>query len=129
MNCTTYQREAHRFASCGGNKMYPALGLCEEAGEVAGKVAKFIRKHDGDAPITADKAKILAANKMVDDVFVEDCEKFRSDLSKELGDVCWMVAELCTAYGLDLEEVLENNIAKLTDRLNRGVIVGEGDNR
>ena len=41
----------------------------------------------------------------------------------------WMIAELCTVYGLDLGEVMAEKIEKLEDRLNRGVIVGEGDNR
>jgi NTP pyrophosphatase (non-canonical NTP hydrolase) len=50
-------------------------------------------------------------------------------LQKELGDVMWMVAEICSVYGFALEEILENNIAKLEDRKNRNVIVGEGDNR
>ena len=40
-----------------------------------------------------------------------------------------MIAELCSLYGLELETVMDKNIAKLIDRRNRGVIVGEGDNR
>lgn len=59
----------------------------------------------------------------------KDDVTFRSDLEKELGDCCWMIAELCSLYGLELETVMDKNIAKLTDRRNRGVIVGEGDNR
>lgn len=130
MNAVAYQKEAHKFATYGDNIMYPALGLSEEAGEVAGKIAKFIRKHGGQSPIPDVDAVI----RMIDDgdlnsEFVEDMNKFKSDVEKELGDVMWMVAELCTVYGLDLEEVMENNIAKLDDRKSRGVIVGEGDNR
>ena len=124
MNASEYQGKAHDFASYGDNAMYPALGLAEEAGEVCGKIAKFIRKNTGVQP----------AN-----MYRDDCpsimdwnaknEQFRKDLSKELGDVMWMVAELCTVYGLDLGEVMSENIGKLTDRKKRGVIVGEGDNR
>lgn len=120
MNPKTYQDEAHKFAQYDKNAMYPTLGLCEEAGEVVGKIAKYIRKHDGQTPPCFE-----TVNSVNDNDFVE----FRKNLSKELGDVCWMVAELCSTYGLDLEEVMEENIAKLTDRANRGVIVGEGDNR
>ena len=129
MNCTAYQKEAHKFAAYGGNANYPALGLCEEAGEVAGKIAKFIRKHNGVEPQTIDNAKLLVDKKIMNADFIDDCQKFRNDICKELGDVCWMVAELCTVFELNLDDVLDNNIVKLTDRAERGVIIGEGDNR
>lgn len=122
MNAKEYQQKAHEFASYGGNAMYPALGLAEEAGEVCGKVAKFIRKHAGEAPMTAEYELTYSVT-MTDDI------QFRSGLAKELGDVCWMVAELCTVYGLDMGDVMKGNIEKLADRKERGVIVGEGDNR
>lgn len=122
MNSKTYQDKAHEFAQYGQNAMYPALGLAEEAGEVAGKIAKYIRKNGGQTPTNAYDANGGAPESDAD-------REFRKDLSKELGDVCWMVAELCTVYGLDLEEVMEENIAKLNDRKARGVIDGSGDNR
>lgn len=124
MNALEYQNKAHGFASYGDNAMYPALGLAEEAGEVCGKIAKFIRKNMGFPPATAthdDYPSIMDWN--------TKNEEFKKDLAKELGDVLWMVAELCTVYGLFLDGVMIANIAKLEDRLNRGVIVGEGDNR
>lgn len=123
MNASEYQVKAHDFASYGENPMYPALGLAEEAGEVCGKVAKFIRKHGGIDPMTA-RCELESKVTVPDDEL-----KFRKDLSAELGDVMWMVAELCTNYGLDMGEVMTENIAKLTDRKERGVIDGEGDNR
>ena len=123
MNASEYQVKAHDFASYGENPMYPALGLSEEAGEVCGKIAKFIRKHEGIDPMTA---RYELENKVT---ITDDELKFRDDLSKELGDVLWMVAELCTVYGLDMGEVMAKNITKLTDRKERGVIDGEGDNR
>lgn len=123
MNARDYQKQAHAFASYGENAMYPALGLAEEAGEVCGKIAKFIRKHGGTEPTTQVDNRVLREEPMPDDV------QFREDLAKELGDVLWMVAELCTTYGLFLEGVMDANIAKLADRKERGVIVGEGDNR
>ena len=123
MNTLEYQNKAHDFASYGENPMYPALGLAEEAGEVCGKIAKFIRKHGGTEPMTA---RYELENKVT---VTDDALKFRNDLSKELGDAMWMIAELCTVYGLDLGEVMAENIEKLTDRKKRGVIVGEGDNR
>lgn len=39
-----------------------------------------------------------------------------SDLKKEMGDVLWMIAELCDVYGIDLEEVAWLNIEKLKRR-------------
>ena len=124
MNPLTYQKEAHRFANH-HSKAYPFLGLAEEAGEVCGKVAKFIRKHDGTPP----KKSGCRFKDEAPAEWEQDNEKFLKDLSKELGDVLWMVAEICSIYGLDLEQVMEENIAKLEDRLSRGVIVGEGENR
>lgn len=125
MNARDYQKQAHAFASYGGNPMYPALGLAEEAGEVCGKIAKFIRKHDGSIPLTEARRRLNELRIP----WSEDQKQFREDLAKELGDVLWMVAELCTIYGLFLEGVMGANIAKLEGRLSRGVIVGEGDNR
>lgn len=123
MNGRDYQDKAHAFASYGCNPMYPALGLAEEAGEVCGKVAKFIRKNCGVAPFpewyTAGHVGTLT----------DAGRQFRSDLSKELGDVLWMVAELCTVYGLDIGDVMRGNLEKLADRKERGVIIGEGDDR
>lgn len=123
MDANEYQKAAGEFATYGGNSMYPALGLAEEAGEVCGKVAKFIRKHNGFVPALG----VLDEN--VPPQYIEDESAFRADLKKELGDCLWMIAELCNLYDFKLQDVMQENIAKLTDRRNRGVIVGEGDNR
>ena len=109
MEANDYQKSAHDFAMYKDN-LYPILGLAEEAGEAAGKVAKHLRsvgRLNADAP---------------DAPFVES-------LKSEIGDICWFVAEICTMYGWTLSEVMEQNIEKLTDRRNRDVICGEGDNR
>lgn len=37
-------------------------------------------------------------------------------LSEELGDVMWYVANICTTYGLKLDDVLEQNVQKLRER-------------
>ena len=116
-----YQSIAHTFADynigwipyCGTNNsvekanyLYPALGLAEEAGEVAGKYAKAIR--DCNGRIDGDR---------------------REAILKELGDVCWFVAELATLLGADLSDVMQSNLEKLKSRRERGVIHGSGDNR
>lgn len=123
MDAETYQILAHGFATYGGNAMYPALGLAEEAGEVCGKVAKFIRKNAGTPPPTDLEIAEAGGTRATAD------KDFRDALEKELGDVCWMVAELATLYGLSLSGIMFGNIQKLRDRQKRGVIVGEGDNR
>ncbi|MEZ4712297.1 MAG: nucleoside triphosphate pyrophosphohydrolase family protein [Caldilineaceae bacterium] len=86
--------------------VYPTLGLTNEAGELAGKVKKIFRDKNGQ-------------------ISAED----RQALKKELGDVLWYLAQICTELDLSLQEVAEANLVKLFDRLERGQIRGEGDER
>lgn len=105
----TYQRrsrETARYPQAGSNPIYPTLGLCGEAGEVADKVKKVMRDRGG----------------CFDDAV-------RDDLRLELGDVLWYVAQLCTELELNLAEVAEANLAKLASRAARNVISGSGDRR
>lgn len=44
----------------------------------------------------------------------------RDALSKEIGDVLWMLSELCDVYELDLGEIAEENIEKLRRRYPEG---------
>ena len=119
MNASEFQVKAHDFASYGENPMYPALGLSEEAGEVCGKIAKFIRHNNGMTPQDAEKS---SSPLMRDEV-----AKFRTALMSELSDVMWMVAEIATLNGLGLDEIMEYNIVKLTERRSKGLIDGSGD--
>lgn len=108
-----YQQAARSFATGGGETLeYAVLGLAEEAGEVAGKVAKFIRKHPGASV----------------DTIGGDIET-RAAISLELGDCLWMVANAAAALGLTLATVANMNITKLEGRKKRGTIIGEGDHR
>lgn len=86
--------------------VYPTLGLVNEAGEVAGKVKKIFRDKGGQIG-----------------------EEERQALKGELGDVLWYLAQICTELDLTLEEVATYNLEKLFDRLDRGVIRGDGDVR
>ena len=88
------------------NYIYPALGLSEEAGEVAGKYAKAVRDNAG----------------VIDD-------ERKKEIVKELGDVLWFVSELCTSLNVSLAEVAQKNLDKLASRKERGVIHGSGDSR
>jgi len=124
MTVNEYQEKAHMFACYGDNAMYPLLGLAEECGEVSGKVAKFIRKNMGFEPATLkhdDYPSILD--------WSQKNAEFKEMLQKELGDVCWMLAEICTNLNITLADVMMLNIEKLTDRKARNVINGSGDNR
>ncbi len=80
---------------------YMVLGLCSEAGEVAGKLKKKIR----------------------DGVFDRDA------VLDEIGDVLWYVAGLCTVLDAELLDVAEGNLAKLKSRAERNVLRGSGDVR
>lgn len=64
------------------------FGLASEAGEVLGLFQKMYQGHD----IDPDKLK------------------------KELGDVLWMIAEICTSLNYSLGEIANLNIDKLRKR-------------
>lgn len=85
---------------------YMTLGLAGETGEIAEKIKKIIRNHEGDFS-KLDK----------------------EDMTKELGDVLWYLSALSTQLGIDLGEVAKVNLAKINDRKQRGVINSTGDNR
>ena len=82
--------------------LYLGLGLSGESGEVAELIKKQWR----------------------DNIYL-DKDKFK----KELGDVLWYISQLCNWAELDLQEVIDHNIEKLTSRKGRGVLQGSGDNR
>jgi NTP pyrophosphatase (non-canonical NTP hydrolase) len=84
---------------------YAALGLTSEAGEVAGKLKKFIRG-DYDS---------------IDDI--------REKIIDELGDVLWYIAALSIELDTTLDKVKTRNAEKLNARLNKNKIKGEGDER
>lgn len=86
--------------------VYPAIGLADEAGEVLGKLKKVIRDQDGH---------ILGSQ--------------LNSLASEIGDVLWYLSELSSQLGLSLGNIASNNLSKLADRQERGVIQGSGDNR
>ena len=85
---------------------YPTLGLVGEAGEFANKVKKIDRDDDG--------------------LLTLEC---RVALISELGDVLWYITRLAHILGCNLTDIAKANQAKLTDRQERGVLSGSGDNR
>ncbi len=106
-----YQRLAQSTAVYPGQgdeeiAAYPALGLAGESGEVCEKIKKAIRDDGGRIS-----------------------EERRRQLKKELGDVLWYVAALCTELDLSMDEVARANVEKLASRKRRGVLKGDGDLR
>ena len=110
MDLNEYHKKAEEFARY-LSPAYPFYGLAEEAGEVLGKVAKKARKAVFSHPL------------------YDMTDEERADIAKELGDVLWMVQACCTQLQYSLNEVAVMNLKKLRSRQERGVIVGEGDNR
>lgn len=69
------------------------MGLCGESGEAIDIVKKWLAQgHE------LDKEK----------------------LAKELGDICWYLAETATALGYSLEDIMTANIEKLRKRYPEG---------
>lgn len=109
MDFNDYQTKSRHTATypiIGHRVIYPTLGLANEAGEVAGKIKKVFRDKEGQIS-----------------------EEWREALKAELGDVLWYLAQVATELDLSLDDIAESNISKLYDRLERGKIKGDGDNR
>jgi len=110
MNLNIYAEQIQQFAKYQDANtgslvelMYLTLGLTGEAGEIANKVKKLYRDCD-------------------------DATK-RTSIQKEIGDVFWYLTMICNALNVQPESVLDDNYAKLADRMIRGVISGSGDSR
>lgn len=97
MTGTEYQKLAMRACSIpetnpGDRLNHGLFGLSAEAGEVCGIFQKVYQGH----------------------------EACKDHIKKELGDVLWMVAEICEAQGFTIDEVMETNIEKLKARYPEG---------
>ena len=82
------------------------MGIAGEAGEVVEKWKKALAYRQGQF----------------------NDEEF-ADFKKEFADVIWYIAVLADSLGLSLDELMQDNLAKLKSRQARGVIEGSGDNR
>ena len=97
MNLNHYQSLAGMTSGAGGDGdrrlIIAALGLAGEAGEFANLVKK-LTAHGHDIPL--------------------------DELSDELGDVLWYLAEAASACGLELNHVATQNVDKLRARYPQG---------
>lgn len=117
MELNEYQNRAMGtcMLSC-DNFAYMFLNLVGEAGELASKAAKLIRK--GEARIEDNNICLTGAS-------IGTWE----DMLLELGDILWQVAGTAHALGVNLDVVAQRNLDKLASRKQRGVIDGNGDHR
>jgi NTP pyrophosphatase (non-canonical NTP hydrolase) len=84
-----YQKLAHKTASPDADRVMAILGLCGEVGELADIYKKVgYHGHKLDIP----KVKF------------------------ELGDILWYLAEACTQFGFELDDVAAANLLKLQER-------------
>lgn len=111
MELNEYQDKASETAIYPGSGeitglLYTALGVANEAGEVAGKVKKHLR--DDGGYMTYERKEQIAA---------------------EIGDTLWYVAMVAKEIGWTLEGIAHANLAKLTERKANDKLKGDGDNR
>lgn len=121
MTLNEYQEKA--MTTCTESSMnfaYALTGLNAEVGEINDKVAKAIRKDE--AVIASNELMVRCSESL-------EARKLTAGILAELGDVLWFVALLCKEEGWTMEEVAQMNLDKLADRVKRGVIIGEGDDR
>ena len=106
MNPEQYQQAVNLFAripSACPELLLRVVELNEEAGEVAGKIKRYYNGHKSPPE--------------------------EQEVMKELGDVMWNVARICTLLGTNLSAVMQMNIDKLNQRAQNGTIIGTGDER
>lgn len=110
MNFDEYQKKAVETAIYPAEHKitYSAIGPGNEAGEVLGKIKKWLRGDDGEDDMSEER---------------------KLALKDELGDVLWYLAVLARDLDFDLSEVAEMNIKKLQARKEKGTIKGDGDKR
>lgn len=78
------------------------MGLCGESGEAIDIVKKW---------------------------YAHGHELDKEHFAKELGDICWYLAEAATAIGVDLESIMASNIEKLRKRYPEGFSTADSISR
>lgn len=95
LNFRQYQELASRTDRTQGRDleaiMVPLLGLAGEAGSLLSEYKKWLREGDRYKPFT-------------------------DQVSEEIGDILWYLANIADKAGLDFQDIAEENLAKLQDR-------------
>ena len=129
MTLNEYQRRAMSTRTqSSDNFTYMALGLVAEVGELADKVAKAVRK----MRLSIDNNQLQLTDEWIQSWTqkeAEEYEKLMKGIKAELGDIMWFVSGLAEGLDIPLDDLAQDNLAKLADRKTRGVIIGDGDNR
>lgn len=107
-----YQQDASAFA-INYDIQHLLTGLFEEAGEVAG-ILKRVHRGDPGYPKIEDLPKT---------------PEYQTKVAHELGDILWYIATSAQVLGYKLSDIAAMNLTKLSDRKNRNVIMGSGDDR
>lgn len=103
------------------NFSYMMLNLVGEVGELAGKVAKALRKETG----IMDEANFYYMK--YQDLGEPTSTELYNDLKSEAGDILWQLAGLCKTFGWTLEDVAQGNLEKLAARKAEGTIISHTD--
>ena len=95
MDLLEFQERAAKTDQCPGNEgsavVIPLMGLAGETGNLLTEYKKFIRDGAGH-------------------------ELFKDQVSEELGDALWYLANLATKFGLSLDEIASKNLEKVRNR-------------
>lgn len=86
--------------------LYYVLGIAGESGEACEKIKKLFR----------DKGGVIDQEFL--DLFI-----------KEMGDIMWYIARLAAQFDIKLSTIADTNLRKLMERMERGKLHGDGDNR
>ena len=87
-----------------------ALGLCSEAGEFGNMVKKMRYNPPGLA--SSGSPPVVNSENLAYKLSVETLY----DLTNELGDVLWHVAQCCHIIGVSMEAVMKCNLVKTRTR-------------
>jgi NTP pyrophosphatase (non-canonical NTP hydrolase) len=92
------------------NNMIDCIGIMEEQGVNVSRLLTASIGLSGEVGEFNDIVKkVLFQGKEVDEDTIRH-------LRSELGDICWYMAQACMALDTSFEEVIDMNIAKLSDR-------------
>lgn len=105
---------------------YLNAGLNEEAGEVSGKIKKYMR---GDYNLKELEPTGLDPSYSHITKFNKESASRREQVAYELGDTLWYLTRMAHLLGYTLEQIMQMNMRKLEGRRTAGTIRGDGDNR
>lgn len=105
---------------------------------MTGNEYQALAKRTINSELTHHEMRMHALHGMVGEVgeihsifqkFYQGHKPVETHVKKEVGDLCWFIAELCTAYGWEMEEVMQMNIDKLIARYPEGFETEKSLNR